>query len=122
MAKKKKGVKPKPLVLVFYLGSWILLIIGVLLTTIGGLSFATTGQPITAQSLFEARSLEGIVAVSKEAFSTHILGRPMETVSQTGDARTVIVANFLERYNSPLKPYDYFGKKLATITVLASPV
>jgi hypothetical protein len=31
------------------------------------------------------------------------------------DARAEIVANFLEKYDSPLKPYDYYGQMLVDI-------
>ncbi len=31
------------------------------------------------------------------------------------DARPIIVANFLKRYNSALKPYDYYGKFLVEL-------
>ncbi len=31
---------------------------------------------------------------------------------EAADARAIIVANFLERHNSPLEPYDYYGKAL----------
>lgn len=34
----------------------------------------------------------------------------IETTTAYGDARPALVANFLERHNSPLEPYDHFGK------------
>lgn len=37
------------------------------------------------------------------------------TLAETQDARATILANFLKRYNSPMKPYDYFGQKLVEI-------
>ncbi len=36
----------------------------------------------------------------------------LKTAVQTADARTFIVANFLERHSSPLEPYDHFGRVL----------
>ncbi len=39
----------------------------------------------------------------------------LSTVFETADARPEILARFLERYNSPLKPYDQYGKKLVDI-------
>ncbi len=31
------------------------------------------------------------------------------------DSRAIVIANFLERYNSPLKPYDHYGTIFVTI-------
>lgn len=39
----------------------------------------------------------------------------ISTAVQTGDARPVLIAEFLEKYDSPLKPYDYWGEKLTEI-------
>jgi len=39
----------------------------------------------------------------------------METVVESQDARAELVSKFLERYNSPLTPYDYYGTKLVEI-------
>ncbi len=41
--------------------------------------------------------------------------RPEQSIKSTvesQDARAQIVANFLEKYNSPLKPYDHYGQVL----------
>jgi hypothetical protein len=37
------------------------------------------------------------------------------TVMESEDARGQIIAQFLERYNSPMKPYDFYGKKIVEI-------
>jgi len=34
----------------------------------------------------------------------------IDTVAKTADSRAIVVANFLERYSSPLTPHDYFGQ------------
>ncbi len=39
----------------------------------------------------------------------------LKTNAEGADARAQIVANFLERYNSPLKPYEYYGTKIVAI-------
>lgn len=38
----------------------------------------------------------------------------LKTAVQAADARPIIVANFLERYRSPLQPYDHFGRVLVS--------
>ncbi len=37
------------------------------------------------------------------------------TVIESADARAQIIAKFLERYNSPIKPYEFYGKKFVEI-------
>ena len=39
----------------------------------------------------------------------------LSTAIQTGDARPVLIAEFLEKHDSPLKPYDEWGEKLVAI-------
>ncbi len=39
----------------------------------------------------------------------------MESEIELDDARAEIVANFLQRYNSPMKPYDHYGQFLVDV-------
>jgi len=39
----------------------------------------------------------------------------IKTQVQPGDARYLIVTNFLQRHDSPLKPYDYYGRALVEV-------
>jgi len=39
----------------------------------------------------------------------------IKSAVQMADARAIIIANFLKRHDSPLKPYDYFGSNLVEI-------
>lgn len=39
----------------------------------------------------------------------------LSTVVEVADARPEIIANFLKRYDSPLKPHDEYGQKLVEI-------
>jgi len=41
--------------------------------------------------------------------------RGLSTSVQTGDARPIIIAEFLEKNDSPLKPYEYYGQFLADL-------
>ena len=92
-----------------------MLIVGIILTSIGSLYFLTTGQLLSPQSLIKPSNWGGIVATGGETNASKFSDEQMETLADTGDARAVLVANFLKRYNSPLTPYDYFGKKLVEI-------
>ncbi len=53
-----------------------------------------------------------VQAATQEAETTTLDGqvKGIETIIETQDARPMIVARFLERYNSPLQPYDHFGQ------------
>ena len=48
-----------------------------------------------------------------EPITTQLNG--LSTNVQTADARPIIIAQFLQAHNSPLKPYDYFGKFLTEL-------
>lgn len=50
---------------------------------------------------------------SKNKESGEVQG--IETNLELQDGRAEIVANFLEKYGSPLQPYDYYGHKLVEI-------
>lgn len=39
----------------------------------------------------------------------------ISTTIESGDARAEIIARFLERHNSPLTPYEYYGEKIVEI-------
>jgi len=54
-----------------------------------------------------------ISANSATPTQNDVLG--IQTSIQEDDARIKIISNFLERYNSPLQPYDDWGQKLVTI-------
>lgn len=89
----------------FFGFAWVLLAAGVILTSVATLEYNNTRK---------------LAAVAQPAVlgTVHIsapLEQPaepdgVETVIETADARSELVANFLERHNSPLKPYDYFGR------------
>lgn len=46
-------------------------------------------------------------------FETQVMG--VESNLELEDARAQIIANFLQKYNSPLKPYDHYGTLLVEI-------
>lgn len=42
-------------------------------------------------------------------------GQAVTSVLETADARAELIAKFLERYQSPMQPYDFYGQKLVEI-------
>ncbi|MBU0974509.1 glucosaminidase domain-containing protein [Patescibacteria group bacterium] len=103
---------------VFFVLAWCLLSVGVVFTTVAGFTFYQEN----IISLFEKNKYENNVLITsrnRAEESAEILGAT--TISESEDARAVIVANFLKRYNTPkplgvrkldhpLVPEDYFGK------------
>ncbi len=103
---------------IFFVFAWCLLSVGVIFTSVAGFTFYK--ENIIA--LFEKDKYQNSVLIAREnraKESEEILGAT--TISESEDARAVIVANFLKRYNTPkplgvrrlnhpLVPEEYFGK------------
>ncbi len=53
-------------------------------------------------------------AAPSENITSQVKG--FSTSVQTSDARPIILAEFLEKHNSPLQPYDYFGRYLTNLS------
>ena len=98
---------------IFLLFAWILLSVGVMLTSAASLIFYNRyqSQIASAQGILPSPSADLQVAILEN--SGEVKG--VDTVIETEDAREIIVANFLERHNSPMQPYEYYGKKLVEI-------
>jgi hypothetical protein len=98
----------------FFAFSWFLLSAGVILTTAAGFTFYRDN----IDSIFKKNNYEDNVVISlgeSGVSDQDILGST--TIVETDDARALLVANFLKRYNSdrrnlnhPLVPEDYFGQ------------
>jgi len=100
----------KKLFLVF---AWSLLSVGVFLTSVAGFIFYNAYQ----KQLLQAINLEVSPTPDAQIAFVDDEGeiKGVSAILESDDAREIIIANFLERYNSPMKPYDYYGKKLVEI-------
>lgn len=98
---------------IFFLFAWILLSVGVMLTSAASLIFYNKyqSQMAVVQGILPSPSADLQVAIL--ANDGEVKG--VDIVIETEDAREIIIANFLERYNSPMEPYEYYGKKLVEI-------
>lgn len=98
---------------VFFLFAWILLTVGVFLTSAASLIFYNKYQSKVSSSndILPSPSADLQVAILENNGDV----KGVDTVIETEDAREIIVANFLERHNSPMKPYEYYGKRLVEI-------
>lgn len=93
--------------------AWLLLATGAILTSVGGIYVFDLYHFNSQEPLSQAATIPATVANATTGEEGNILG--VGTVAELEDARPHIVANFLERHGSPLKPYDYFGEYLVKI-------
>ena len=89
----------------FWACAWLFLTTAVILTGIASLQFFS----IFAATL--PKPPEPAVAISiPQTSGANGEVKGVETIVETQDARAQLVGNFLERHNSPLTPYDHYGK------------
>ncbi len=93
--------------------SWLLLSVGVLLTTTASylVFFSTNEENIEAVE-------EPVVLAASTQTIENFTAPPsngVEPVVEFTDSRASIVAGFLARHNSPLTPHEYFGAKFVEI-------
>lgn len=91
--------------------SWLVFSTGVVLTSVAALQFLEFPPLDLSQQGFAYQTKVANTLLLRQVGSELFL----ETNLGTADARAQIVSNFLERYNSPLKPYDYYGAKIVAI-------
>lgn len=91
----------------FFAYAWLLLGVGVILTGVATVSFFST--ELSTSILPPGETAANLA--SDGSTTGQVLGesKGIETTIEVEDARAAIVANFLERYDSPLKPYSHFG-------------
>lgn len=94
----------------FFVFSWLLLSTSAVLLGSAAYSFYFLAKNNTP-SRFELAQLPKIQS-GEEAKNQNQL---VQTVIESEDARDQIVAKFLERHNSPMQPYDFYGKKIVEI-------
>ena len=111
MSKKqssRSGIKQ-----LFFSIAWISFTSAFILLITAAYSYLNTYQqqdgqlksPLTSQVLEKQQAAEA-AATSSQVVSS---------IVETDDARSTLIANFLERYHSPIQPYDYYGTKLVEI-------
>lgn len=90
---------------IFFAYAWILLTVGIMLTSMAGYYFYLMPKKTVAETPIETE--EVILGTTSTAQDNK---RDVTSIVETQDARAILVANFLERYNSPLQPYSYYGQ------------
>jgi hypothetical protein len=100
----------------FFVNAWLLLSTGVIITSIAAYHFFLLykEKPPTASE----NSQNVVMAAAQEA-NQEIQAegdvKGVQTILETEDGRAELVANFLQRHDAPLKPYDEYGKKIVEI-------
>lgn len=89
----------------FLIYSWLLLTIGVIFISVASIHFFSLKKSFNflakADQMNPEQSTEQIADLGEV--------KGIQTIIDSQDARVTLVANFLERYNSPLQPYDHFA-------------
>lgn len=94
----------------FFVFSWFLLSTSAILLGSSAYSFYFVAKD-NSLSKFEVAKLPKIQSPQDSKGQAQLV----TTVIESEDARDQIIAKFLERYNSPMKPYDFYGKKIVEI-------
>lgn len=90
--------------------AWLLLATGIILTSVAVVSARhLLPKPTASPEPTSEPAATSSAQVSPEPLDEGEV-QGVSTVAETADARVTIVANFLKRYQSPLKPYDHFGQ------------
>jgi hypothetical protein len=97
---------------------WFFLSVGLILTSVAGfnLVYRQDSQETVAKEE-ELIAPITIAAANEPITDTTEQGtvKGVSTIVEIDDSRPTIVANFLERHNSPMKPYDEHGQMLVEI-------
>jgi hypothetical protein len=94
----------------FLVFSWLLLSTSIVLLGSSAYSFYFIAKG-NSLSKFDLSTLPKIQSKEEAKDSAQLV----TTVIESEDARDQIIAKFLQRYNSPMQPYDFYGKKIVEI-------
>ncbi len=106
-----KSLKKASLKTVFFAYAWLLATTGAILISIASFHFYSLTQ----------KNKPAIIAQNNDSatnslpFADNPEVKGVQTVIETDDSRAAIIADFLERHNSPMVPHDYYGQKLVEI-------
>lgn len=90
--------------------AWLLLASGLLFTGVAGLQFYNQAKAEAELIALEPSEPEVPTLFTPQDYQSGGEVKGVETVLEAGDARAELVSSFLERHNSPLEPYDYYGQ------------
>ncbi len=99
----------------FFAYSWILLTVGVMLTSVAAYNFYLIPKKLITESIPENSGDYNILGYQKieEGDNQKVLG--IKSIVETGDARVEIITRFLDNYRSPMTPHSYYGQFLVDL-------
>lgn len=99
----------------YFIFAWVLLTVGVLLSSTAAVHLFYSEELDLPPQAIAARDVPSPDPNEHIELKTGQV-RGIETLVEVEDARATIVANFLERHNSPLQPHDHFGRVFVEIS------
>ncbi len=95
----------------FFSFSWLLLSVGAICSVVAGWQVYHLWNPAGTISAEDELLSPAVIASDNRQTALTEGGevKGVETIVETEDGRAELVARFLKRYDSPLKPYDYWG-------------
>lgn len=97
----------------FFAFAWMLLSVGAICTMVAGRQvYHLWAQPQTEVALISPAILSASDQLAA-APAGDVKG--VQTIVETEDGRAELVTRFLDRYDSPLTPHEYWGKKFVEI-------
>lgn len=101
----------------FFAYAWMLLAAGMVLTGVAAVQYYRLRAVALNQGLSPSSFEQNAIISSAHGYRYDEFddSQHLQALVETADARAKIVANFLKRYDSPMKPHDYYGVKLVEI-------
>ncbi len=94
---------------IFFAYAWILLTVGVMLTSVAAYSFYLKPKEVAAEPIADTGVEQNILGAQLSNIpDEHPAG--VKSIVEAGDARVEILTRFLDRYNSPMTPHSYYGR------------
>jgi hypothetical protein len=109
MSDQKKR-KKSAFIYLFYSLAWICFTSAIIF-----LASASYNHLLKINNDWNEQLLANQILDSHQANDTGTLGQTVTSVVESEDARAELIAKFLERHNSPMTPYIYYGQKLVEI-------
>ncbi|NCN45022.1 MAG: hypothetical protein CO040_03285 [Candidatus Pacebacteria bacterium CG_4_9_14_0_2_um_filter_36_8] len=105
-----RSIKQPSFKTIFVAYAWILATTGAVLISLAGVHFYYLTQK---NKLANTQISDSSQTTLSDLNKPEVKG--VQTIIETEDSRAELIAKFLERHNSPMMPYDYYGQKLVEI-------
>lgn len=99
----------------FFAYSWLLLTVGVMLTSVAAYNFYLIPRDLVTKPTAATEIEKNILGAQliDQGSNQRVLG--IKSIVETGDAKKEIIEKFLERYKSPLTPHSHYAQFLVDL-------